>query len=74
MSNWQERVTSTGFKQFREGNRGRWRFQVYGFRGEPGTHSTCTVYAADGRREVDIDPKDRILIEGKWYGRVHWDH
>jgi phage gp45-like len=69
-----QRTTQTGFLQFRETARDRWRFQVYGFRGEPGTNASCSVYAVDGKREVDIDAKDRIRIEGKWYGRLHWDH
>jgi hypothetical protein len=75
MSDWQERTTPSGFLQYREGSRDRWRFQVYSFRGEPATYATCLVHAANGqKRECEIDPKNRIKIDGRWYGPRHWDH
>lgn len=74
MSTWQKRITQTGFVQFREGTRDRWRFQIYGFCGEPGAMGTCTVMAENGKRECPIDGKNRVLIDGKWYSPLHWNH
>jgi hypothetical protein len=35
---------------------------------------SCTVSKENGYEEVPIDPQDRIRINGRWYGRRHWDH
>lgn len=50
----------------------RWIFYITGF-------SYCDKFAhilkSDGSTEfVPIDKKDRILINGKLYGRDHWNH
>lgn len=55
---------------------GRWRFYVCGFDATTtGYAGSCTVMADDDiKRRVPIDAKDRILIAGRWYGRLHWIH
>lgn len=68
-----------GWLQSREQGRGPWCFTIYGFSGEPETHSSCSVYALDESgslitREVPIDPRNRITIEGRKFGRSHWMH
>ncbi|TFF36178.1 hypothetical protein [Mucilaginibacter psychrotolerans] len=50
----------------------RWVFYICGF-------SFCDNYAFvlkfDGSEElVSIDAEDRILINGRRYGRKHWNH
>lgn len=65
-----------GFRQYRETSRCRWRFYIIGFDSTPaGEHGICYVLRADDSRQaVPIDPKSRILIGGRRYGRDQWDH
>jgi hypothetical protein len=66
-----------GYRQTREVIRNdagtfrtKWQFYISGF-----NEGTCSVLLFDGGYEVvPIDAKDRILINGKRYGREHWDH
>ena len=74
MSEWQKRATPSGFVQFREGTRGRWRYQIFGFTGEPGAMGTARMMTADGSRDVPIDAKNRILIDGRWRSPTSWNH
>jgi hypothetical protein len=30
--------------------------------------------AIDGKREVPIDRKNRIKIDGRWFSSLHWNH
>jgi hypothetical protein len=64
-----------GWFQSREDGSKIWRFQIIGFRGD---HSAMVYQVADTGGlvsvPVPIDAGDRILIEGKRYGRAHWDH
>jgi len=66
--NWQ------GYYQTREGGTGPWKFVIYAF----GVND-AVVYAIDAMgalkyNRVPIDARDRLLINGKRYGRRHWDH
>lgn len=67
-----------GWYQSREivdGRAGAWCFQIYGFRDDD-----CSVYAFDPisgdviRCDVPIDDRDRILVDGRRYGRDRWAH
>ncbi len=65
-----------GYYQTREEG-DKWRFHVTGFDGTySGADGFCSVLRADMTEEdfVPIDAKDRIKIEGKWYGMEHWTH
>lgn len=68
-----------GWMQSREGGQGPWQFQIYGFSGPEDGDGTAAVYriAADGtlkHQDVPIDRHNRILVDGRRYGRDHWDH
>ena len=65
-----------GFLQFREGEGAPWRFHVAGFDATcSGEAGQCWVLAAGGQSlPVPIDAQDRLLIDGKRYGREAWDH
>lgn len=65
----QNRRDFEGYRQIRIDK--RWVFVVLGFTDD----GTCRVIKADGNHEfVPIDAKDRILVNGKRYGRNHWHH
>ena len=73
--NWQIR-SHLGYRQSREfypSSRtwGRWRFYVSGFNDD-----WCSVMRDDGGfdRDVPIDSQNRILIAGRWFGSLEWDH
>lgn len=80
IGNWQKRVIEGGWLQYRElrrdGTFGNWQFQVHGFDDSvTGQAGYCTVANIDtARHEVPIDACDRILINGRRYGRDHWNH
>ncbi|MDF3888858.1 hypothetical protein [Cupriavidus basilensis] len=65
-----------GFLQFRESEHDPWRFYVAGFDATAsGERGYCWVLTASGDTEpVPIDEQDRILIDGKRYGREAWNH
>lgn len=63
-----------GFLQSREGDRGNWCFQVHGFAGPEDGDGTAWVYTITGQEPCPIDKHNRILINGKRYGRAHWNH
>lgn len=71
--NWQIR-NFHGWLQSREGGAGLWQFQIHGFSGPEGGDGLASVMRVTGRRDVPIDRHNRILIEGKRYGRAHWNH
>jgi hypothetical protein len=49
---------------------GRWRFYVSGF-----NDHDCRVARADGSyQSVPIDSRNRINLDGRWYGPRSWDH
>ena len=73
IGNWQKRTLAGGWLQYREGGKGQWKFQISGFHAF-GNPNACHVLTSDGKREVRIDNRDRIEIEGRLYGRQHWDH
>ena len=66
--NWQ------GYYQTREGGTGPWQFIIYAFGDDD-----AVIYVIDARgalkhTRVPIDAHNRLLINGKRYGRRHWDH
>lgn len=65
-----------GFAQFREDENDPWRFYVSGFDSTScGEAGECAVLRTDGGLEwVPIDAENRISINGRKYGRQHWDH
>ncbi len=66
-----------GYLQVRDGIGDPWRFVVTGFDDtSTGQDGFCTVQCANGERErnVPIDANDRILINGRRYGRRNWIH
>ncbi len=65
-----------GYHQSREGSAGPWRFYVSGFDHTfSGQDGFCYVLLTGGNTErVPIDKDDRILINGRRYGREHWSH
>lgn len=71
-SRWEVRDVN-GWHQSREvvGKRaGPWRFYVTGFKDE-----TCHVLRSDKTmREVPINSRNWIMIDGRWYSRKHWAH
>jgi hypothetical protein len=76
---WEKRLVANGFVQHREiypdGRRGPWQFHVAIFDATvSGQMGTCTVSKENGYEKVPIDPQDRVRINGRWYGRLHWDH
>lgn len=77
---WQKRVLEGDFVQYRElfapGKRSPWKFQITGFDSTvSGQDGYCNVLKSDNTKQrVRIDKKDRILINGRWYGRDHWAH
>lgn len=82
MSLWEERDNGGYFQSrehFKDANgkikRGRWLFHISGF-DTFGRSDRCTVLKSDKSRDYDvpIDRRDRIFINGKWYGRKHWMH
>lgn len=76
VGNWQVR-NFHGYHQSRECGRGTWQFHITGFDSTPsGQSGYCTVAKYGGGTEprVPIDAKDRILIQGRRYGRSHWNH
>lgn len=64
-----------GYKQMRE-TQGNWRYIVAYFDStSSGQDGYCYVVTdKDTTEKVPIDSCDRILINGKRYGRDHWDH
>ena len=76
--NWQCRNWH-GYIQSREGGTGNWCFQVGGFSGPEdgnGIAHVCIIRADESLAvsPQPIDANNRILIEGKRYGRSHWNH
>lgn len=71
--NWQCRNWK-GWLQSREGGKGTWTFQIGGFSGPEDGDGLARVYRVEGCQDVPIDRRNRILIEGKRYGRSHWNH
>jgi len=68
-----------GFIQSREGGRGNWCFQIGGFSGPEEGNGIAHVYiirsdGSLGESPHPIDGPGRVLIEGKRYGREHWNH
>lgn len=63
-----------GWLQSREGGTGNWCFQIHGFSGPEVGDGWAHVYKITGQERVPIDSRNRILIEGKRYGRDHWNH
>lgn len=75
MSDTQKRITPTGFIQYKEGKGEPWRFYISSFDAtSSGQDGFCNVLHQDGLEQVSIDKDDRILIEGKRYGRKFWNH
>lgn len=74
-SEW-ERRDFHGFAQYRECPADRWRFYVCGFDATvSGQAGYCNVLRTDGTEQsVPIDADDRIFINGRSYGRRHWNH
>lgn len=74
--NWQCRNWN-GWFQHREGGQGPWQFAIPWFSNDD---VTCTVYGLSERGDmvqrdgVPIDGHNRILIEGRRYGRDRWTH
>jgi hypothetical protein len=61
-----------GFRQHKEGR--TWMFTVAGF-DYLGRKDRCSVLlTAGGKTGVPIDEKSRILINGTWWSRDHWNH
>ncbi len=55
----------------------RWMFCIVGFGSLKELTGCCEVRILkwDGTNEIiDMDKKDRITINGKKYGRRHWNH
>lgn len=71
--NWQCRNWH-GLLQHREGGQGNWCFLVHSFGGDPDADGTAWLHGIDGKTPVPIDRANRILVEGKWYGRERWHH
>ena len=65
-----------GYRQSREGSRGRWRFHVSGFdSSSSGEAGFCSVVLATGGVDtVPIDAQNRITICGRKYGPANWLH
>lgn len=62
-----------GLAQYKLGK--RWRFRIIGFDGTCNVDGFCTCEGANGERvQVPIDAKDRILVQGRRYGRASWTH
>jgi hypothetical protein len=80
VGNAQRREVSGGWLQFRckraNGGFDNWRFQIIGFDDTvSGQAGFCNVMRADGAyNRTPIDAQDRILINGRRYGRQHWVH
>lgn len=70
--NWQCR-NFNGWLQSREGGIGPWRFQVQGFSGPEDGDGEAWVYTVSGKQPCPIDRCNRILIDGRRYGRSHWN-
>lgn len=66
-----------GFYQYRETRRCRWRFVIEAFGCDDSTAEVLRM-KPDGQSvtcsTIPIDAKDRLLIEGRRYGRDHWKH
>lgn len=65
-----------GWYLSRWGGEGHWQFHIYGFGND---EVSCSVYRLNtsGALELEtvpIDEQDRITIDGKKYGREHWNH
>jgi len=63
-----------GYYQVRQQGRGKWCFIIYAF----GDHH-ANIYRVNEigelfREDVPIDPKDRITVRGRKYGRGLWQH
>lgn len=76
--NWQLR-NWRGWMQQREGGFGPWQFYVTGFSGPEDGNGIAHVYRvrADGSFHdvpVPINARSQILIEGRRWGRGHWNH
>ncbi|GGE30042.1 hypothetical protein GCM10011360_17670 [Primorskyibacter flagellatus] len=68
-----------GWFQSREGGKGNWLFQIHGFSGPEDGNGIAHVYrvGTDGDlydSPVPIDGPGRITINGRKYGRDHWNH
>ena len=74
-STWEKRDYD-GFVQYREAACESWHFYVCGFESGCGNQGGyCNVMRTDGDTErVFIDARDRLLINGRWYGRRQWKH
>lgn len=70
--NWQCR-NWRGWLQSREGGTGNWCFQIGSFSGPEDGNGTAWVYTITGDEGCPIDRHGRVLIEGKRYGRAHWN-
>lgn len=62
------------YYQVREGGSGSWQFVIYAFGDED-----AVVYCLDHKgalthKRVPMDDKDRLVINGKRYGRKYWQH
>lgn len=55
---------------------GVWQFNVIAFDASTSEQAGfCHVELINGKSErVPIDEKDRIIIEGRKFGRKHWNH
>lgn len=63
-----------GYYQIRERGAGPWQFVVYAF-----GDKDAVIYAINDISDlchlrVPMDAKDRLLIDGKRYGRRFWSH
>jgi hypothetical protein len=65
------RITRGGFIQFEDCAVGH-GYQVIAFGWK---HDTCSVLRADGTTAtVPIDDRNRIFVDGRWFGSEHWNH
>jgi hypothetical protein len=63
-----------GFRQYSEDNGKTWLFSIVGF-DYLGRNDRCSVLLYEGGKTgVPIDDRDRILINGIWWSREHWNH
>jgi len=70
----QKRISRSGFIQFKEEG-DAWKFYISSFDSAlTGEDGFCNVLHTDGLKRVPIDKTDRLLIEGKKYGRKNWSH
>ncbi len=63
-----------GYFQSREGGTGLWQFTIYAFGEDDAVVIGLDQAGARCHIRVPMDAQDRLIIDGKRYGRSKWSH